>query len=345
MIKTLLFLIFCGLLSSLQGCMTKSPVESFSFDKIFYYAIQEDVRLIVDSINSFNEESLTDDQKDLKRKYNSRFLEHSDDQSFTFKDSLLARIMIVYQNYWIEVLMKEITLKSADTKYLNQLTNLLISETDSARHDEIRKDPIEAMSRILEEKGYFTRIDRTGNLMDLIVWTGQAIKTYDVKIGDTKLKVPVVLIDSALSYGWEGFSTFGIFYPGGWTTPDTLYCITKDYDLKSEKFLVSYLTHETQHLYDSKTSGGFKGWELEYRAKLAELSVSDSTTYDLIGAFIKGRKNDRRLSHPYAEYRLIKELSTDIFDSEIVTDISKWRKVPVAGINAAAKQLLRENSH
>jgi len=240
--------------------------------------------------------------------------------------------------------MKKTTINRADKKYRILLTNLLISSTNSSNRNAIQSDFKNSMSKFLKEKGYFTRIDRTGNIMDFMIWTSQTIKMYKVKIQDSVLEVPVVLIDSVLSYGWEGFATFDHFYPGGWSAPDTLYCVTKDYDFNSEKFLVSYLTHETQHLYDSKTYSGYPRWMAEYRAKLAELSVSDSTTYNLLGAFIKGNKDDRKLTHPYAEYMLVKGLSKDIFNTNFVTEINKWKNVPIAKINGTAKRLLKENS-
>lgn len=342
--KLFIILITCGILFNLLSCQGRLPNEPFSFDRIYYYAIQENVKKIVDSINSFNEHSLTDDQKELKRKYNSRFLSHSEEFNINSNDSLLINTLTFFHNYWIEILMKEATITSADNKYRILLTNLLISSTNPSNQNAIRFDFRNALSNLLKEKGYFTRIDRTGNIMDFIVWTGQKVKTYDIKIQDTVYKVPVVLIDSALLYGWEGFATFDHFYPGGWSSPDTLFCITKDYDLNSEKFLVRYLTHETQHLNDSKTYSGYPRWMAEYRAKLAELSVSDSTTYKLLDGFIKGNKNDHNLTHPYAEYMVIKGLSKVLFKTDFVADLNEWKEVPSTKINATAKQLLKENS-
>jgi hypothetical protein len=180
--------------------------------------------------------------------------------------------------------------------------------------------------------------------MDLIIWTKQSIETYNINIGDTIVNVPVVFIDSTITFGWEGYATFDNFYPGGWTSHDTLYCIRKDYDIESEKFRVSYLTHETQHLLDDRLYTGYTRWMAEYRAKLAELSVAEKTVYDLINAFIKGSKNDSRLTHPYAEYRLIEDLSNEVFSEKRVTDIQRWKEISYQEINNASKKILRQNS-
>jgi len=324
------------------------PDESFSFDKIYYYAIQEDVKNIVESINKFPEDSLTYDQKELKSKYNNRFLTHSEKITFSTKDSLLNKILTTFHNYWYEILMKESSVRSADQKYriilIKQLTSISNSGNHKIEPDKIQFDFRNALRSLLKENGYFNRLDRTGNIMDLIIWTRQTVKIYDVNLEDTVLKVPVVLIDSALSYGWEGFATFDHFYPGGWTSPDTLFCITKDYDLSSEKFIVSYLTHESQHLFDAKIYKDYPTWVAEYRAKLAELSVADSTLYNLLNGFIKGHKNDSRLPHPYAEYMLIIGLSKELLNEDFETDINIWKKIPKTDINTVSRRLLKENS-
>lgn len=114
--KIPILLIGLGILSSLS-CKRRIPDESFSFDKIYYYAIQEDVKNIVESINKFPEDSLTDDQKELKSRYNNRFLTHSEKITFSTKDSLVNNILTTFHNYWYEILMKESSVRSADRKY------------------------------------------------------------------------------------------------------------------------------------------------------------------------------------------------------------------------------------
>lgn len=345
--KMLILLIGLGILSSLS-CKRTVPDGSFSFDKIYYYAIQEDVKKIVVSINKFPEDSLTDDQKELKSKYNNRFLTHSEKITFNTNDSHLNEILTTFHNYWSEILMKESSVRKADQKYRKILIQQLTSISNSGNHkiepDKIQFDFRNAIRSLLKENGYFNRLDRTGNIMDLIIWTKQTEKIYDVNLEDTVLKVPVVHIDSVLSYGWEGFATFDHFYPGGWTSPDTLFCITKDYDLSSEKFIVSYLTHESKHLLDAKIYINYPKWVAEYRAKLAELSVADSTLYNLLNGFIKGQKNDSRLTHPYAEYVVISELSKELLNEDFETDLNIWKKIPQTDINIVSKRLLKENS-
>jgi len=165
-----------------------------------------------------------------------------------------------------------------------------------------------------------------------------------MNLANTTVNVPVVFIDSTITLGWEGFATFDHFYPGGWTGTDTLYCIKNGSDINSEKFKVSLLTHETQHLLDKTLYSDFTRWRAEYRAKLAELSVANNTVYDLVNGFIKGSENDSRLPHPFAEYKIIEDLSKEIFKEKKVTDINKWKEISYLKINNASKKLLKLNS-
>lgn len=68
------------------------------------------------------------------------------------------------------------------------------------------------------------------------------------------------------------YLTFGRFGTRGWASPDgTINCIEQAYDFESERFLVSLLKHEAQHVADMKRFAGITAEELEYRAKLVEL--------------------------------------------------------------------------
>jgi len=346
-IVIILLLIFVSLFS--LTCKRHSPAKEFSFNDIYFYAIQEDVSKIIESINSINIDSLTADQREIKEKYNSRFMTCTEKFDFKTNDSLIINVLTIFHNYWTSVLMKKESMGAAGEKYGLLLMNFINSYNQ--RNEEISKNKLNmdnlmsVLSNLLKQNGYYSRIDKTGNIMDLIIWTKQSKETYTITIADTLVNVPVVFIDSTVTTGWEGYATFGHFYPGGWTSADTLYCIKKDYDINSEKFRVSYLTHETQHLLDAKTYSGCSGWLAEYRAKLAELSSAENTVYNLIDAFIKGSKNDSLLTHPFAEYKLIGDLSKDIFKEGFVTDRQKWDKVPFQEINMTSEKLLRQNSN
>lgn len=330
-------------------CKQQTTVEEFSFDKIYYYGIQEDVAQIIDVLNSLPDDSLSEDQREIKEKYNSRFQTKTEIFDFKTKDSLIINVLTIFHNNWRDILMKKKSLRESEEENGLLLADYLkynFSKIGNAPGNEVKKENVPSvLSNLLKQNGYYSRIDRTGNILDLIIWTHQSNEIYNVILADTIVNIPVVFIDSTVTLGWEGYATFDNFYPGGWTGTDTIYCIKKGYDINSEKFKVSYLAHESQHILDAKLYSNYRGWKAEYRAKLAELSLAEQTVYDLIDGFISGSKNDSRLSHPYAEYRVIGDLSKEIFNEKFVPDTSRWKEISYLEINNVSKRLLKQNSN
>jgi hypothetical protein len=322
--------------------------EKFSFDKIYYYGIQEDISKVVNALNSIPDDSLSADQKEIKEKYISRFQIKTEKFEIQTEDSLIINILNIFHNYWRDVLMKKKSLRESEKENGILLVNYLKSNFSPNGHLSQKEIKIENviyyLSNMLKQNGYYSRIDKTGNIMDLIIWTKQSIKNYSINLADTTVNVPVVFIDSTVTLGWEGYATFDHFYPGGWTATDTLYCIKKDYDINSDEFRVNLLTHETQHFVDAKLYSDFPRWTAEYRAKLAQLSVAKKSVYYLINGFIKGSENDSNLTHPFAEYKIIADLSKEIFKEKSVIDINKWKEIPYLKINGISRKLLKQNS-
>jgi hypothetical protein len=114
------------------------------------------------------------------------------------------------------------------------------------------------------------------------------------------------------------------------------------YDLESENFRISYLTHEAQHFADNHRFPGIERQdELEYRAKLAELALARETVYQLLDAFAGNVSDDPGVPHSYANGRVARGLAARLFpDSAAPT----WSEAPVERINAAARELLREDT-
>jgi hypothetical protein len=343
-LKIKITLLLSGIVIVYVTCKPKYPTEKFSFDKLYSFAIQEDVKEIIESLKHISEDSLNSDQKEIKKKYFSRFVTKTEKFDYKTQDSLIINILSIFHNYWTGVLMKDKSIRKSENIYRPLLMSLIKNYPGAKGEISSSNDFNLDLSNIFMKNGYHSRVDRTGNIMDLIIWTKQSKETYSINIADTMLNVPVIFIKTAITLGWEGYATFDHYYPGGWTSADSLYCITKDYDITSEKFRVSYLTHETQHLIDSKTYSGYSRWLAEYRAKLAELSVAEKTVYTLIKFFIKDSKNDSHLTHPYGEYRVISDLSKEIFKENFVIDSKRWETISFQDINNASKKLLKQNS-
>ena len=128
---------------------------------------------------------------------------------------------------------------------------------------------------------------------------------------------------------------------------DGLYCVAECYDLKrledDVEFQVSLLKHEAQHFADLADFPELKGTDLEYRAKLVELiyytSIEDRFTH-----FFREADNDASNPHTYASYRILKDLSKQVFDEPYVQDENRWQVIDYNVVIEKARQLLAENS-
>jgi hypothetical protein len=70
------------------------------------------------------------------------------------------------------------------------------------------------------------------------------------------------------------------------------------------------LGHETQHFADLQQFPGLQPWELEYRAKLAELWMSRASLQFLLGKFNSDQGDDQQVPHLFANRRVMRDLQT-----------------------------------
>ena len=126
----------------------------------------------------------------------------------------------------------------------------------------------------------------------------------------------------------------------GQATKEKLFCVTPAYDLDSETFKTSYLSHEGRHFADYKKFPKLDQPELEYRGKLTELTLANETIYKLVEKFRSGGKNSRKSPHAFANYHVYKNLSFAIsYGKEI-----DWSNVSVKTIQENARKLLDQNT-
>ncbi|MFZ1685507.1 MAG: hypothetical protein WAU88_15425, partial [Candidatus Zixiibacteriota bacterium] len=130
----------------------------------------------------------------------------------------------------------------------------------------------------------------------------------------------------------------------GWATHDALYCVRSAYDLTSEAFLVSYLAHESRHFADYKLFPKLQSADLEYRAKLTELSMADTILFQTIDFFIQNGNYDSENGHSIANFCVIRDLSEMLFQVECERDLDKWKALPIATIHASATAALQANT-
>jgi hypothetical protein len=197
----------------------------------------------------------------------------------------------------------------------------------------------------IEREGLFALTGVTSPYYELMIWRTETPTDYHVRLPERSIDVHVVFLDGFVALGWAGYATCGRAHSGGWSTQDSLYALKSAYDVASEEFRVSYLAHEGRHFSDYKEFPKLEQPELEYRAKLTEIALSKTTTYDLTVEFTRRTGTDRSVPHSFANYCVARDLSREVFGSLTpVADESPWRAVPARRLRAAARRLLAQSS-
>lgn len=284
----------------------------------------------------------------FKTKFEKRF-KYDKDQTedyFSKKDTLLNPLHRLFQQYWRKGLLHP--QQDNDSLFKGDLIHFFNEENRQHQYaaGKVTEDNLETVyKKYIEDKGYHcTGLGRTGKFYDLMVWRTMEPKTYSIDLIDHTEKVKVYFMEDFLSLGWMDYARLGERYPGGWATKEALYCVTKGYDQSSEKFKIIYLKHEGQHFYDYKHFPKLESADLEYRAKLIEMVFCEEELYNRLAYFLKNAKDDPRNAHPHANYRLISNMSKEIFGNSYEPDHEKWQNIPAEQLHETARKLYKENT-
>jgi hypothetical protein len=208
-----------------------------------------------------------------------------------------------------------------------------LDDLDRALHARLRQD------------GYFALTGRTPPFRELMLWRRETVRHYQVQLPESTQNVKVVFMIDFRLLGWAGYATADVYHSAGWTKPEALYCIEDSYDLDSEAFKVSYLAHEAQHYADNRRFADLEAPELEYRAKLVELSRADQTLSRLLSQFSLQTSDSRGNPHGFANLRLVRRLSQRLSGDESAwQDPAKRASWEPEAIRKAALALLLEDS-
>ncbi len=140
--------------------------------------------------------------------------------------------------------------------------------------------------KFVSKEGYYTNgFGKVGRLRDVLIWKTQKDTIYTFSIYDEEISARVVFLEDFVTIGWGKYATINQSI-GGWAEDDALYCLKESYDIESDWFTIHYLAHEGKHFSDYKIFPKLSGYDLEYRAKLTELSLAQETVHPLIGQFV-----------------------------------------------------------
>lgn len=281
-----------------------------------------------------------------KKKIAARFLTNEVVIENTSGNKIIYDISNIYREYWRIALLKEDANERTDTTlYLNLVDYLMTHKLTDLSRDSlsqtIKND--EELQRIIAKEGFKSRFIYRNGFQDIFIWSDETSRSYEVALPKETLKAKVVFIEKYHINGYDNYASMGSSQVGGWALKEsaTLYCNKNTYDLTSEKFMISYLKHESLHFADLNAYPNLSSSDLEYRAKVIELMYcTQKTIYGKVSEFITSADSSYRShSHPYANYMLMHNLSQIIFNTELETDDLKWKSIPVETINNAASIL------
>jgi len=248
-----------------------------------------------------------------------------------------AREMLAaYRAYWRAALANPDERAAKEANLLPSLRRLT-GRDDVADFDAI--EPI--VTECLGNAGYYCLQGLTGPLRELMLWTQQDLRSYKVVLPDGEHTTRVFLLDDFASLGWSDFATCGRRGTGGWATGDALFAVVPRYSgLDGEEFQVSFLGHETQHFADLTRFASMPQWELEYRAKLVELSKARLTRARVLRKLSEDQGDDPASPHAYANKRVLAALARRLR----LPEGSRLDKVDVDRLQMEAASELREDT-
>jgi hypothetical protein len=183
-------------------------------------------------------------------------------------------VVLSYREYYRESLLdlprKDSFERELERKVIKTLKDFGLKVRKNQSWESIEK----VLAKEFRNRGYFTLFGKITPLRSLLVWKSEKRRSFKVPLSTGSENVNVVLLDNFVDLGWLHYATFGRYYVGGWAKKDALYCVSQAYkrNFNSEAFRVSYLAHEAQHFSDYKKFPEITQADLEFRAKLAELS-------------------------------------------------------------------------
>ena len=243
------------------------------------------------------------------------------------------RILAVYRDYWHAALTRPDTREQQEKRLDARLRALLKAPVGTDL------DPI--IERRIAADGNHSLEGRTGLLRELMVWRKEDQRKTSVALPEGRYPVDVHYLNGFRSFGWSYYATCGLAATGGWATDTGLFGVMPRYeDPDGEEFKVTFLGHETQHFADKARFKPLKDWELEYRAKLVEVTYANATRTKVLNRFITDQGDDPASPHSYANRKILADLVKRLQLSEA----KDLYTADLARLQAAARDILIEDS-
>lgn len=299
--------------------------------------LQGDSALALDRLRQLPAEAFTDEDARIRTCMIERFERDTPPPLVaTVEDPFARAVLATYQDYWWNALRRPTERAALETRLQASLRDLLGAAGKSPKDLDALEDVVQ---QELEKRGYHAQLGAVTPLRDAMMWRKQTTREFDVALIDAPYRVRAELLDDFASIGWSHFGTCGKAANGGWATEDALYAIVPRYKdgIEGESFQVVFLGHETQHLADKNRLPPMQDWELEYRAKLAELARANGPlSQKRLLSMITAQGNSVDAAHPYANTHVVQDLTRRLGESPDTVSVERLQK--------AATELLLEDS-
>lgn len=237
-----------------------------------------------------------------------------------------------YRSYWRASLLRPET-RAAQEEQLMEGLRALLGLPEDAGSERVEAE----LTQRVTAEGHHVLMGRTPPLLEFMVWSSETSDVHQVPLPEGKHSIQVKVLDDFASLGWSAYATCDRSFTGGWVKSDAIYAVRPGWkDLTAENFQVSFLAHETQHFADKQRFGELESWELEYRAKLAELALADATLPRILSAFASNQGSDLSVPHSYANRIVLSWLASELG----VVHSAALANQPSETIRRAAKALL-----
>jgi hypothetical protein len=255
-------------------------------------------------------------------------------------DPWVANLARNYVLYWQHALTKPKDRDAAERELRSAVGTLLGRPVTSDADFDAAEDAITSEA---EKRGFHVLLGRTAPLRELMLWKKQTIEERQVELPETRQSVTVYFLDDFVLRGWGSYATCERRSAGGWATEKGLFAVVPAYkSLQDETFSVRFLAHESQHFADKHAFPNLKSWELEYRAKLVELALAESSQASTMELICENRGASEDSPHGYADTRVVDDVSKQLGMQP--RDLCGKKTPTGQPLRNAAKQILLEDS-
>ncbi|EEM13876.1 MULTISPECIES: hypothetical protein [Bacillus] len=306
-------------------------------ERFYSLCLQGDIKSAMKYLSSISPK--TNEIIKIEKDFINRFFTTDYKEKIPTEDEWVNRVILIYHNYFRSVLISPKSNGNAELILKEELANLLqVSNTLN----------IEAIEKILMdafmEKGFYFLGGVSPPYRGPYIWKSMETLHFDVELPSTFQTVTVHMMSDFLLESWISFATCEKKTAGGWAKDAELYCNSKRYkNIQGEEFQISFLKHETQHLFDYVHFPNLKPNDLEYRAKLIELIYSKDHT--ILGKFLFQAKNDPTFPHSYASYLIIRNLSNILFNEDFQNNLNMWLEKDYKVISSVSLGLFKRSTN